>query len=412
MNSSRTRSVFASVPAMPRLRASVPVLRVCLLAAALVGVSGCSTMKGWFSTGSKEEKAASAPMALNDFAPSATVSRLWSTKAGDADPELGVAQAPVIADGRVYAAAGEGGVRALDLQTGAVVWQYKSKSVLTGGPGAGDGLVVVGGLEGEVVALDAASGAEKWTAKVTGEVIAAPTIGQGMVFVRSNDGRVTAFDIANGERRWFWNHELPALTLRGNDAPILGPGFVFVGNDDGSVVALSLSDGRPLWEQAVGQPDGRTELDRIADVDGSPVLDGATLFATSFKKQTMAIDAPSGRPLWAQDHGGGGRPGLAPNSVVVADPSGVVWALDKNGGSALWQQAGLTRRGVSGAAVQGEFAVVGDAEGYLHWLRLDNGDFAARQRVARDPIRAAPVVVDGVLVVQTADGGLSAYKLQ
>ncbi len=396
---------------MPRMRSSAPVLRVCLLAAALA-MSGCSTVKGWFSTGSKDDKAASAPTELNEFVPSATVARLWSANAGDGDPNLGVAQAPAIADGRVYAAAGEGGVRAFDLQTGAVAWQYKSDATLTGGPGAGDGLVVVGGLEGEVVALDAASGAQKWTAKVTGEVIAAPAIGQGMVLVRSNDGRITALDIADGQRRWFWNHELPALTLRGNDAPILGPGFVFVGNDDGSVVALSLTDGRPLWEQAVGQPDGRTEIDRIADVDGTPALDGAILFATSFKKQTMAIDAPSGRPLWSHDNGGGGRPGVAPNSVIVADPNGVVWALDKNGGSALWQQAGLTRRGVSGAAVQGEFAVVGDVEGYLHWLRLDNGDFAARQRVARDPIRAAPVVVDGVLVVQTADGGLSAYKLQ
>jgi outer membrane protein assembly factor BamB len=262
------------------------------------------------------------------------------------------------------------------------------------------------------VALDAATGAEKWTAKVPSEVIAAPAIGQGMVLVRSNDGRISAFDANNGQRRWFWNRDMPTLTLRGNDAPVLGPGFVFVGNDDGSVAALALTDGRPLWDQAVGQPDGRTELDRIADIDGSPVLDGTTLYATSFKKQTMAIDGPTGRPLWSQENGGGSRPGLAPDRIVVADPLGVVWALDKNGGSALWQQAGLTRRGVSGAAVQGDFAVVGDVEGYLHWLRLDNGDFAARVRVAREPVRAAPVVVDGVLVVQTVSGELGAYKLQ
>ncbi len=399
-NSARCRALTAT-----------SVLRISVIAA-VITMSGCSTVKGWFAAGSREEKAAAAPTELNKFVPSATVSKLWSAKAGGADANLGVAQMPAIADGRVYAAAGEGGVRAFDLQTGAQAWQYKSESILTGGPAVGDGVVVVGGLEGEVVALDAATGAEKWTAKVTSEVIAAPTVGQGVVLVRSNDGRISAFDASNGQRRWFWNRDLPTLTLRGNDAPILGPGFVFVGNDDGTVSALSLTDGRLLWEQAVGEPDGRTELDRIADIDGSPVLDGATLYATSFKKQTMAIDGPSGRPLWSQEHGGGGRLGLAPDRVIVADPSGVVWALDKNGGSSVWQQAGLTRRGVSGAAVQGDYAVVGDAEGYLHWLRLDNGDFAARVRVARDPVRAAPVVVDGVLVVQTADGALSAYRLQ
>ena len=259
--------------------------------------------------------------------------------------------------------------------------------------------------------LDAETGAEKWAAKVPSEIIAAPVIGQGMVLVRSNDGRITAFDPNNGERRWFWNHDLPTLTVRGNDGVVLGPGYVFVGNDDGTVAALSLGDGRPLWEQTVGQPDGRTELDRMADVDGTPALDGTTLFASSYKKQTMAIDAPSGRPLWAQEHGGAGRVGVAGDRVVVTDPAGVVWALDKTGGSALWQQPGLARRNLSGAVVHGDYAVVGDYDGYLHWLRIDNGDFGARVRLGGGAVRAAPVVVGDILVAQSVDGDLSAYRL-
>lgn len=385
-------------------------LRVTVLTAVVV-LSGCSTVKGWFEVGDKATKAKSKPTELTQFTPSATVSKMWTTKAGNGEPRLGLTQGPAIADGRVYAAAVEGGVRAFDLQTGASLWQYKSKLSITGGPGAGEGLVVVGTLDGEVIALDAATGTEKWTAKLKSEIIAAPTIGQNTVLVRSNDGRVTAFDATSGERRWFWNHDLPSLTVRGNDAPVLGPGFLFVGNDDGTVVALSMVDGRPLWDQVVGQPDGRSELDRMADIDGTPALDGATLYASSYKKQTLAIDGPSGRPLWSQEHGGAGRVGVASDRVIVADPAGVVWALDKTGGSAMWQQPGLARRTLSGVAVQGEFAVVGDYDGYLHWLRLDNGDFGARVRVGREPVRAAPVVVDGVLVVQTAGGSLGAYRL-
>lgn len=385
-------------------------LRIVLLAA-VVALSGCTTVKGWFGN-KNDAKAARKPAELVEFTPSATVTKLWSAKAGDGDEKLGLTQGPVVADGRVYAAAIEGGVRAFDLQTGAVVWQHKSDLEISGGPGAGEGLVVFGTLDGDVVALDSATGTERWKAKVISEVIAAPAIAQGVVVVRSNDGRVTAFDITDGKRRWFWNRDLPRLTVRGNDAPTFGPGVVFVGNDDGTVATLALTDGRPLWDQAVGQPDGRSELDRMADVDGSPVLDGTTLFATSYKKQTIAIEAPSGRPLWAQDHGGAGRIGLASDRVVVADPAGVVWALDKNGGTAMWQQAGLARRSLSGAAVQGEFAVVGDYDGYLHWLRLDNGDFGARVRAGRDPINAAPVVSDGILLVQTASGDLSAWRVQ
>lgn len=374
-------------------------------------LSGCSTVKGWFAGKDKAGKKAGEPAELTDFTPTATVGKLWSAKAGKGEGRLGARQGPAIADGRVYAAAVEGGVHAFDLQTGALAWKYDSKLQLSGGPGVGDGLVAIGGLEGDVVALDAATGAEKWRANVPNEVIAAPAIGQGMVFVRSNDGRITAFDEATGERRWFWNHDMPTLTVRGNGAPTLGPGYLFVGNDDGTVAALSVADGRPLWSQVVAQPDGRTELERMADIDGAPVLDGTTLYATSFKRQTMAIDAPNGRPIWAHDSGGAGHVGVAADRVVVSDPTGIVWALDKNSGSALWSQPVLARRDLSSPAVQGDYAVVGDFDGYLHWLRLDTGELAARVRTGRHAVRAAPVVADGILVVEDTGGGLNAYRI-
>ncbi|ASR44521.1 outer membrane protein assembly factor BamB [Xanthomonas citri pv. mangiferaeindicae] len=398
----------------PAAASPVPsrALRFAAIALCAVAVSGCSTVRGWFGNSEKADaKALSEPAKLTDITPSVTVTRLWRTSAGKGEGRLGVRQGPVVADGRVYVAAIKGGVRALDLQSGASVWRHESDLRLSGGPGVGDGLVVVGSLDGDVLALDAATGEQRWTAKVTNEVIAAPTIGQGLVLVRSNDGRVTAFDIASGERRWFWVRELPSLTVRGNDAPVLGPGFVFVGNDDGTLAALALADGRTLWEQAVAQPDGRTELERMADVDGTPVLEEAVLFASSYRHRTMALEGPSGRPLWVSDHGGSNRPALSPHRVVVTDANGTVWALDKFSGTAAWQQPALARRNLSAAAVQGDYAVVGDLDGYLHWLRLDDGEFAARERAGRDPIKGAPVVADGVLVVQTVDGDVSAWRL-
>ncbi|MGV8932145.1 MAG: outer membrane protein assembly factor BamB [Luteimonas sp.] len=386
------------------------IQRLAILALCVFALAGCTTVKGWFS-GKDKDKKANEPAALIKITPTATIDKLWTAKAGKGEDRLGARQGPVVVDGRVYAAAVKGGVHAFDLLTGASVWKYDSDLALSGGPGVGDGLVVVGSLKGDVVALDAATGAEKWKAKVTNEVIAAPAIGQGMVFVRSNDGRITAFDAASGERRWFWSHELPALTVRGNDAPTLGPGYVFVGNDDGTVAALSVADGREVWSQVVAQPDGRSELDRMADIDGTPVLDGTTLYASSFKKQTMAIDAPSGRPVWTRDSGGSGRVGVASDRVVVSDDAGTVWALDKSSGGALWSQPVLARRNLTSAVVQGDYAVVGDLEGYLHWLKLDTGEIAARVRTGRDALRAAPVVADGILIAEDTDGGLSAYRI-
>lgn len=388
---------------------------IVLLGAAL---SGCSTVKGWFTSKDAAAKKALEPAELVDFKPTVQVHKLWSTGVGKGEGHIGVRQRPAFADGKLFAAAVEGGVVALDLQTGKKVWEYKPEKVkkkpklrLSGGPGVGEGLVVIGTLDGQVIALDAATGSEKWRGRVPNEVITAPAIAQNLVFVRSNDGRVTAFEASNGERRWFHDQEAPTLTTRGNAAVVAGPGVVFVGNDDGTVATLAMQDGRVLWNQAVGVPEGRTELQRMADVDGTPVLDDRVLYVTSFKNQTMAIDGPTGRPLWNRDHGGDGTVGVSSGLAVVTDPAGSVWGLDKSTGAAMWSQAALARRTLTGVAIQGDYAVVGDYKGYLHWLRLDNGELAARERAGRDALLSQPLVADGILVVQNTDGDLTAFRL-
>lgn len=400
-SASTSRTANAAFPAWTRVSA----ILLCTVA-----LAGCTTVKGWFG-GKDSEAKADEPMRLVEITPTATVAKLWSANAGKGEGRLGLRQSPVVADGRVYAAAVKGGVHAFDLQTGSRVWSHESDQRVSGGPGVGDGLLVFGSLDGELTALDASTGAEKWQAEVLSEIIAAPAVGMGMVFVRSNDGRITAFDAASGERRWFWAHGVPTLSVRGNDAPLLGPGVVFAGNDDGTLTAISAQDGTELWEQAVAQQEGRTELDRMADVDGTPVLDGSMLYATSYKGQTMAIDGPSGNPVWLSEQGGPGRIALATDKLVVTTADGRVFGLDKATGSALWQQPALARRNVTAPAIQGDYAVVGDFDGYLHWLRLDDGAFAARTRVGRDALRAAPVTADGILVVQNVDGEISAFRL-
>jgi len=383
-------------------------IRTLVILGCLGMVAGCSTVRGWFSD---DDEVDTGPAELVEFQATASPTRIWTASAGKGDGRTGIRQGPFVADGVVYAAAVEGGVRAFDLQSGRSLWHHESDLRLSGGPGAGDGLVVAGSLDGEVVALDAASGAQRWTANVPNEVIARPTVGQGLVLVRSNDGRVTAFDAGSGERRWFWVRDLPSLTVRGNAPVTLAPGFAFVGTDEGSLVALSLADGRMLWEQPVAQPDGRTELERMADVDGAPVVDGPAVIASSYKNRTMAFEGPSGRPLWAAESGGAGSVGVASDRVVVSDAAGTVWAIDKYVGTSYWRQPALARRVLSPAVVHGEHAVVGDFEGYLHWMRLSDGEFTARARAGRSAIAAHPVVADGVLVVQNVDGDLSAWRI-
>ena len=164
-----------------------------------------------------------------------------------------------------------------------------------------------------------------------------------------------------------------------------------------------------MWTQTVGIPEGRSELERMADVDGAPVLEGSTLYVTSFKKETIALEGPSGRPLWTRDNGGAGGLGVTSSAVVVSDPAGTVWGLDKYSGSALWSNTTLARRSLTAPTIHGDYAVVGDYDGYLHWLKTENGEIAARARVGGKAIRGKPVVADGILLVQDVEGGLTAF---
>ncbi|MFT4246940.1 MAG: outer membrane protein assembly factor BamB [Pseudomonas sp.] len=441
--------------------------RIAIIALMGTALAGCSTMKGWFAGKDAAAKKAQEPAELIKFEPTVKVEKIWSTGVGEGERRHGIGQRPVVADGRVYAAAASGSIYALDLQTGKKIWEYEAKKErkaqlaggdevpsqvesessrglskeekasrkerlrnekqqrkehkalvkkrplprYAGGPGVGDGLVVLGSLEGDVIALDAATGAEKWHARVPNEVITAPAVAQNLVFVRSNDGRVSAFDAATGERRWFHEQESPTLTVRGNAAITAGPGVLFIGNDDGTLTTLAMQDGRQLWQQTVGVPEGRTELERMADIDSTPVLEGTTLYVTSFKNETVAIEGPSGRPLWTRDHGSARNVGVSSGLVVVADNAGTVWGLDKSSGAAMWSQAELARRSLTGAAIQGDYAVVGDYKGYLHWLSLSDGKLAARERAGRHALVAQPVVADGILIVQNTDGDLTAFRL-
>lgn len=389
-----------------------PVLRIIGIAACVIALSGCATVKGWF--GGKGSSKEAKPAALVKITPQVNVSEVWSAKLGGTELRVGARQRPVVLDGRVYAAGSGSSVRALDLQTGQAVWTWAGdeNARFAGGPGVGDGTVAVGGLNGEVIALDAATGTEKWKGQVLNEVIAAPAVGGGMVFVRSNDGRVTAFDASSGEKRWTWRSDMPALSVRGNAGLTLGPGFVFVGTDNGRIVALSAADGTELWGQTVAQAEGRSELDRMNDVDGTPLLEGSTLYVSSYKPQTMAIDAPSGQPMWVQQ-GQGGVGGVASSGsgrLAITDAQDVVWALDAATGAPMWKQPSYPRRGLTAPAILGNQVVVGDYDGYLHWFSLEDGSMSARVRPSGKPVRAQPVVADGILLVQDTDGNLTAYR--
>ena len=198
---------------------------------------------------------------------------------------------PAYSSGSLYAADYKGMLFAVDAENGRKQWEIKTELPFTGGPGVAGNLLMMGTENGEVFAFDASTGTQLWSATVTSEVLAAPAESDGIVVVRCIDGRVFGLDADTGQRLWVYDHSVPLLTLRGNAPLLLRAGVVFVGYDGGQVVALKLDDGIKMWEQTLVTAEGRTELERLSDIDGQLVFIASDLLVSSYKNRLASLAA-------------------------------------------------------------------------------------------------------------------------
>lgn len=401
------------------------LLRALALAACALALTGCGTVDsltrgvtGLFSDDEQTPEAAAAakearkrtePTELGEFLITHRIEERWSSSVGGGTDNRFLRLHPVLDHGRVFAAEFDGDVFAFTLDGGRRLWSFDTDTAITGGPGARDGLVVVGSRDGEVTALSADTGVVLWRAQVTSEVLSEPAIALGVVVVRSGDGRVFGLDARDGRRRWSYDRIVPTLSLRGTSAPVIEGSIVMVGFDNGRVVGLDLLEGAALWEANVGVPRGRTDLERIVDIDGDLTVADGALYVASYQGSLGAFDVDTGQARWTREISSYSGVAVASELVLVTDDTGVVWGIDRSNGEAIWKQEGLRNRRTSAPAVVGEHAVVGDLEGYVHWLDLSTGEFAARDRADSSPIIAAPLAVDDTVLVYTSGGDITAY---
>ncbi len=352
------------------------------------------------------------PAELEKFNAEVELDRIWKRNVGVGQGDLYNNLTPALDGLTLYAADAKGRVVALERETGKEKWEVKLKEPLSGAVGAGGGLVLVGTLDGQVITLDEADGSEKWRAQVSSEVLAAPQTNGDVVVVQTQDDKLVALDISNGERRWIYESTLPVLTVRGHSEPVVDVRQVFAGLASGKVVALSAETGIPMWEQRVAQPTGRSELERMVDIDGRLLLDDQTLYVVSYQGNVAALDAQSGRPLWQHAASSYVGPGAGFGSVYISEADGTVQALDAGSATELWSTEALARRQLTAPVAFSNFVAVGDFEGYLHLLGQTDGRMAGRVRVDGDGLRAAPLTVGDLLFVYGNSGDLAAYKLK
>jgi outer membrane protein assembly factor BamB len=382
------------------------VTRAGVLAAALAcaALAGCSSWNPLVAIGLKSEPAHK-PTPLAPIDATVTPKAAWSADVGKA---RGFDFRPDVEGGRVYAASGDGMVTILEEDSGRVVARVDTKQKLSGGIEAADGKIVVGTLKGEVIALDAA-GKSLWTTSVAGEVIAPASISRKVVVVRTSDGRIFGLSADDGKRLWVFQRPTPTLLLRSGSGVLTVGGDVITGYPNGKLLALDIEDGKLTWEVTVSLPRGATELERIADVAGQPVMDGGNVCAAAFQGKVACFEIQSRNMVWSRDLSS--AHGLARDAkyVYVVDDGGSVHALDKATGASVWKQDKLAYRKLTDPLVVDGRVVVGDGFGYLHVLSPDNGAIVGRLATDGSAVLALTKAASG-LALQTASGTLSLVR--
>lgn len=379
------------------------------LSAALAVLPAC----GWINSFLLGSDNSIPPAELKTIEQTAGVRSLWSSNAssgsGDNLVQFTLASAGSGADQRLFVAGYDGDVSALDSRSGARLWRTETDLPLSAGVGLSTQFVLVSSIDGDVIALRQNDGSEVWRAQLTSEILTPPVSAEGIIVVRAIDGTFSGLNELDGSVLWTYQYTVPALTLRGASRPILAQGLVIAGLDNGKLQLLALDSGTLVGERRIAPPRGRTDLERMVDIDAEPRLVGNELYIAAYQGNISAIDLQGGRLLWSRDFSSHTGLEVDAAQVYVVDAEDAVWALDRRSGSGLWKQTDLSGRRLSAPAINSNYVIVGDFEGYLHWLDKTSGRIVGRARADSDGIASAPLIVGEAAFVLGNSGTISAF---
>ena len=380
------------------------------LSLVLLIISGCSMVTDQVTSFMGGEDNSVPPTPLEDIQQQITIEKLWNQSIGDGSDEQYLKLVPKYSQDKVFVADSDGGVEAIDAQSGKTLWSHDTDAKITGGPGAGINMVLVGTGEAELISLSAETGEEIWRTRVSSEILSTPVMSDKIVVVRTIDGKVFGLDADNGKRLWVYDRTVPTLTLRGTSAPVIARDYVIAGFDEGRLAAIELHTGKLVWETRIALGSGRSELERMVDIDAEPVIVDDVIYVATFQGRIAALSLESGRILWTRDISSYAGICADKSAIYITDDNSEIWSLDRFTGNSIWKQDKLQARAATGPDIVGNMIVVGDLEGYLHWLDKDTGDIVGRNRISKNMIIAPPVTASDILFSYASDGTLGAFS--
>jgi len=361
-----------------------------------------------------KDKSIDQPAKLTPLAATLRVERVWSATVDDKKAiKLRLGLGLAVADGRVYAAGHKGEVVAFDLASGRSIWRARLKAPLSGGTAAGEGLVLIGTSDGQLFALDAANGSRRWSVRVNGEVLAPAAIAEHLIALRTVDGKLHAQSPADGHELWVQQQQVPRLSLRGTARPVISGDMVLCGFDNGKVLALSSSDGAVQWETTVSPPHGRTELERLADIDTAVRVSGQDVYTVGFQGKVAMLALDNGQIWWSHEASSYHSLTLDEDALYMSSADGEILAMRTRTGAELWRQKALLHRGLSALAAMDTVPalVTADFQGYVHFLDKATGSLAARVSSGKARVSATPLVVGNMVLVINDRGQISALRV-
>jgi outer membrane protein assembly factor BamB len=375
-------------------------------ASVLALMAGCSTLNSINPFASKPKTAQ--PVPLVELKGSMAVRTAWKLDIGKAE---GYSFSPAVTGNSIIVAGGGGAIARVDAASGKAIWRIKAPTALSAGVGTDGNTIVVGGVKGAVYAYDM-DGKALWTAHASSEVLSSPVVGEGIVVVRSFDNRIVGLDAKTGEKKWTVQRPSPPLTIRNAPGMVVAGKDVIVAQPGGKLVALILANGAPRWEIAVGEARGATELERVTDIGGMPVVVGGDVCAVSYQGRAGCFDLTTGSARWTKEMSSNVGVAVDEQNLYAADDKGTVLAFARDTGTSVWKNDKLGYRNLSTPVSYGKTVAVADYQGYVHFMSREDGAFLARAATDGSAVVATPVVAASHLIFQTQNGTVAAIAVE
>jgi outer membrane protein assembly factor BamB len=368
------------------------------------------------------------PVKLTPLDNQFNISRAWGFTAGEGVSDFYLKLKPVFNKNTGYIVDYKGNLQAFTIKTGELIWETDLNIPASGGLTFSDGKLFLGTSKGEVVAIDIENKKELWRTQLSSEILSRPAIAKGILVVKTIDGRVYGLNVTSGNKSWIYDRSVPRLTLRGSSAPLISNDIVITASDSGKLSALTLKQGKLLWETTIAVAKGRNQLERVIDMDVDPVIVDDVIYVAGYQGRIAAVKIGSGQLIWSRDFSSYSGLYVDAYRVYITDAIGQVWALNRYNGSTLWRQKKLLRRQLTAPEAQDNYIVVGDFNGYLHWLNRDDGKLVARKKLNQNTysiddesdllfsktnnILVKPLFINGLLLSLDRIGHLEAFQIE